>query len=494
MKNESGEASVEEENQKQPKEAGKFIKIKKFTFIMGIFLVIFLTAGITTIALTFGDEKVESLAPDKHAEFEKLYTTYDKIKDNYYEEVDEEKLVDGAINGMIKSLDDPYSAYMDKKEASSFHESISSSFEGIGAEIQEQDGQIMVVSPIKGSPAEKAGVKPNDIILSVDGKSVEGLSSSEAVLKIRGEKGTKVDLSISRAGESEPLELTIKRDTIPIETVYAEMLDDGVAKIQVTSFSEHTVQELKTALEEMSKKDMEGLVLDLRGNPGGLLEQAIEMASLFVPNGEVVLQVEERSGKKVVYKSENDGELKIPVVVLIDDGSASASEIVAAAVSESADIPLIGVKSFGKGTVQTAEDFEDGSNFKYTAAKWLTPEGNWIHKKGIKPDITVKLPDYASLPYISPDKELKASDSSSEVKAAEEMLKEAGHDPGKIDGFFDEATSNAVIAFQKEQKIKETGTIKDDTTVKLMQVIREKILKNDTQVKKAVEVLKKEIK
>jgi len=425
---------VEEENQKQPKEAGKFIKIKKFTFIMGIFLVIFLTAGITTIALTFGDEKVESLAPDKHAEFEKLYSTYDKIKDDYYEEVDEEKLVDGAINGMIKSLDDPYSAYMDKKEASSFHESISSSFEGIGAEIQEQDGQIMVVSPIKGSPAEKAGVKPNDIILSVDGKSVEGLSSSEAVLKIRGEKGTKVDLSISRAGESEPIELTIKRDTIPIETVYAEMLDDGVAKIQVTSFSEHTVQELKTALEEMSKKDMKGLVLDLRGNPGGLLDQAIEMASLFIPNGKVVLQVEDRSGKKDVYKSENDGELKIPVVVLIDDGSASASEIVAAAVSESADIPLIGVKSFGKGTVQTAEDFEDGSNFKYTAAKWLTPEGNWIHKKGIKPDITVKLPDYASLPYISPDKELKASDSSSEVKAAEEMLKEAGHDPGKIDG------------------------------------------------------------
>ncbi|WP_411738467.1 S41 family peptidase [Peribacillus sp. S4] len=484
---------MEEENQKQTKEAGKFIKIKKFTFIMGIFLVIFLTAGITTIALTFGDKKVESLAPDKHAEFEKLYSTYDKIKDDYYEEVDEEKLVDGAINGMIKSLDDPYSAYMDKKEASSFRESISSSFEGIGAEIQEQDGQIMVVSPIKGSPAEKAGVKPNDIILSVDGKSVEGLSSSEAVLKIRGEKGTKVDLSISRAGESEPIELTIKRDTIPIETVYAEMLDDGVAKIQVTSFSEHTVQELKTALEEMSKKDMKGLVLDLRGNPGGLLDQAIEMASLFIPNGKVVLQVEDRSGKKDVYKSENDGELKIPVVVLIDDGSASASEIVAAAVSESADIPLIGVKSFGKGTVQQAKDFKDGSNFKYTVAKWLTPEGNWIHKKGIKPDITVKLPDYASLPYISPDKELKASDSSSEVKAAEEMLKEAGHDPGKIDGFFDEATKNAVTAFQREQKIKETGTIKDDTTVKLMQVIQEKILKNDTQVKKAVEVLKKEI-
>ncbi|MET3321427.1 UNVERIFIED_ORG: carboxyl-terminal processing protease [Peribacillus simplex] len=494
MKNESGEASVEEENQKQPKEAGKFIKIKKFTFIMGIFLLIFLTAGITTIALTFGDEKVDPLASNKHSEFEKLYSTYDTIKDNYYEEIDQDKLVDGAINGMIKSLDDPYSTYMDKKEASSFHESISSSFEGIGAEIQEQDGKIMVVSPIKGSPAEKAGIKPNDIILSVDGKSVEGLSSSEAVLKIRGEKGTKVELSISRAGESDPIDLTIKRDTIPIETVYSEMLDDGVAKIQVTSFSEHTVQELETALNDMSKKDMKGLILDLRGNPGGLLDQAIDMASLFIPNGEVVLQVEDRSGKKEVFKSKNNGELKIPVVVLIDDGSASASEIVAAAVSESADIPLIGVKSFGKGTVQTAQDFKDGSNFKYTAAKWLTPEGNWIHKKGIKPDIKVNLPDYASLPYISPDKELKASDSSSEVKAAEEMLKAAGYNPGKIDGFFDEETTNAVKEFQKEQKVKETGIIKDDTTVKLMQVIREKILENDTQVKKAVEVLKKEIK
>ncbi|MGG0285252.1 S41 family peptidase [Peribacillus butanolivorans] len=485
---------MEEENQKQPKEAGKFIKIKKFTFIMGIFLLIFLTAGITTIALTFGNEKVDPLATNKHSEFEKLYSTYDTIKDNYYEEIDPDKLVDGAINGMIKSLDDPYSTYMDKKEASSFHESISSSFEGIGAEIQEQDGQIMVVSPIKGSPAEKAGVKPNDIILSVDGKSLEGLSSSEAVLKIRGEKGTKVDLSITRAGEPEPIALTIKRDTIPIETVYSEMLDDGVAKIQVTSFSEHTVKELETALNDMSKKDMKGLILDLRGNPGGLLDQAIDMASLFIPNGEVVLQVEERSGKKDVFKSKNNGELKIPVVVLIDDGSASASEIVAAAVSESADIPLIGVKSFGKGTVQTAQDFDDGSNFKYTAAKWLTPEGNWIHKKGIKPDIKVNLPDYASLPYISPDKELKASDSSSEVKAAEKMLKAAGYNPGKIDGFFDEETTNAVKEFQKEQKVKETGIIKDDTTVKLMQVIREKILENDTQVKKAVEVLKKEIK
>lgn len=182
----------EDHNKQEPKTENKLIKMKKFPFIMGIFLIVFLTAGITTIALTFGDEKVESLAPveeTEHAEFQKLYDTYDTLKKNFYKDVDDNELVDGAINGMIQALDDPYSTYMDEEEAKSFNESISSSFEGIGAEIQEHDKQIMVVSPIKGAPAEKAGIKPNDIILSVDGDSLEGLSSTEAVMKIRGKKG-----------------------------------------------------------------------------------------------------------------------------------------------------------------------------------------------------------------------------------------------------------------------------------------------------------------
>ena len=487
---------LEEENNEpiEQKEEGRYIKIKKFPFIMGIFLLIFVTAGITMIILTFGNEKVQSIAPSKYPQFEKLYSTYETIKKDYYKDIDDEKLVNGAIEGMITGLEDPYSTYMNQEEAKSFNESISSSFEGIGAEIQEQDGKIMVVSPIKGSPAEKAGIKPNDMIESVDGKSIEGLSATEAVLKIRGEKGTKVVLTISRVGESKPISITIVRDTIPIETVYAEMLDDGIAKIQVTSFSEHTVDELQTALNEMSKKDMKALILDLRGNPGGLLDQAIEMASIFVPNGEVVLQVENRNGEKEVYKSENDGEFDLPVVVLIDNGSASASEIVAAAVSESADIPLIGVKSFGKGTVQSAQDFKDGSNLKFTAFKWLTPEGNWIHKKGIAPDIEAKLPNYASLSYISPDDDWKESDTSTEVKTAEEMLTELGYNPGKVDGFFDQDTKLAVVQFQRDQKLKGTGVLEGETTVAMMQELRDKIIANDTQVKAAVKELKKEMK
>ena len=486
---------MEEENKEtiETKEEGRYIKIKKFPFIMGIFLLIFVTAGITTIALTAGDEKVQSIAPSKYPQFEKLYSTYDTIKKDYYKDIDDENLVNGAIEGMIKGLDDPYSDYMDQKEAKSFNESISSSFEGIGAEIQEQDGKIMVVSPIKGSPAEKAGIRPNDIIESVNGKSIEGLSATEAVLKIRGKKGTKVVLTISRAGEAKPVSVTIVRDTIPIETVYSEMLDDGIAKIQVTSFSEHTVEELHTALNEMSKKDMKGLILDLRGNPGGLLDQAIAMASIFVPNGEIVLQVENRAGEKEVYKSENDGEFDLPVVVLIDDGSASASEIVAAAVSESADISLIGVKSFGKGTVQSAQDFKDGSNLKFTAFKWLTPEGNWIHKKGISPDIEAKLPNYANLPFISADDKWKESDTSTEVKTAEEMLKELGYNPGKVDGFFDQETKLAVVEFQSDQKLNGTGVLEGQTTIRLMQELRDKIISNDTQVKAAIKELKKQM-
>lgn len=487
---------LEEENNDsiEQKEEGRYIKIKKFPFLMGIFLLIFVTAGITMIILTFGDEKVQSIAPSKYPQFEKLYSTYETIKKDYYKDIDDEKLVNGAIAGMINGLDDPYSTYMNQAEAKSFNESISSSFEGIGAEIQEQDGKIMVVSPIKGSPAEKAGIKPNDIIESVNGKSIEGLNATEAVLKIRGEKGTKVVLTITRAGETKPISITIVRDTIPIETVYSKMLDNGIAKIQVTSFSEHTVDEFKTALDEMQKKNMKALILDLRGNPGGLLDQAVAMASIFVPNGEVVLQVEDRNGKREVYKSENDGAFKLPVVVLIDNGSASASEIVSAAVSESANIPLIGVKSFGKGTVQNAQDFKDGSNLKFTAYKWLTPKGNWIHKKGIMPDIEAKLPNYANLPYISPDHEWKESDTSTEVKTAEQMLKQLGYNPGTVDGFYDLNTKLAVVQFQRDQKLKGTGVLKDDATVALMQKLRDKIIANDTQVKAAVKELKKEMK
>ncbi|WP_230199522.1 lmo1851 family serine protease [Bacillus testis] len=491
---ESGEKMDNENKRPDEGQSNKYIKFKKFHFIMGVFFIIFVTAAVTTIALTFGDKKVQpTVTSNDRSEFNKLYATYDTIKNEYYTDVKDQTLVNGAINGMMEALDDPYSDYMNEKEASSFNEQISASFEGIGAEIQEQNGQISIVSPIKGSPAEKAGLKAHDIIVSVDGKALQGVSSSEAVSKIRGKKGSKVTLMIKR-GNSDPFKVTLTRDTIPIETVYSEMLKDDIAHIQVTSFSENTSTELAKGMKEMKEKGMKGLVLDLRGNPGGIMQEAVKIASMFVPNNKVVLQVEDRAGNKQAFKSDNKGENNFPVVVLVDSGSASASEIVAAAMSESAGIKLVGEKTFGKGTVQTAKEFKDKSNIKFTTAKWLTPDGNWIHKKGIQPDVKVELPSYAHLTVISPDQEMKVGSSSTETKTAEQMLEALGYNTGAVDGIFDEQTKAAVIQLQKDANLKQDGILKGDTTVALMNKLREKIVSNDTQLNKAVEILSQTLK
>ena len=481
-------------NETQESKPG-FIRMKKFHFIMLIFLVVFLSAGITTFALAFGDEKAVTAGAERN-EFSKLYTAYDTLKNSYFEDVEQEDLINGAINGMVQALDDPYSDYMDTKEAKNFHESISSSFEGIGAEIQELDGFIQIVSPIKESPAEKAGLKPNDKVISVDGKSIQGMSATEAVLLIRGEKGSTVTLSIERPGMAEPMDVSIVRDTIPIETVYGEMIEgeEGIAKVQLTSFSENTTKELINTLNELESQGMKGLVLDLRQNPGGLLDQAIAIASLFLPDNEMILQIEDREGNRQEIKSSSShSNPEVPLVVIVDKGSASASEILAGAFKESGNITLVGEKTFGKGTVQRAQDFKDGSNLKFTTEKWLTPKGNWIHKKGITPDVEVALPDYASLTLINPESELKLSTSSTEVQTAQKMLKVIGFDPGREDGFFDEKTEQAVKDFQVKEKMDANGILTGESTTRLMQSLRELVQNNDTQLQKAVEILKEEM-
>jgi carboxyl-terminal processing protease len=486
----------------EPVSSAGFVKIKRFYFIMLIFFVIFLTAGITTFVLAFGDEKATNIVNveekdfynDEETEFSKFYAAYETLKENYYKPLDVDKLENGAINGMLDALDDPYSDYMNVEEAKGFHQSISSSFEGIGAEIQEKDGHIAIVSPIKGSPAEKAGLKPNDVILTVDKKSLLGMSTTEAVLLIRGKKGTKVELTIQRVGVNEPITVPIIRDTIPLQTVYGEMIDNGIAKVSITSFSENTSKELIESLNSLETQGMKGLILDLRQNPGGLLDEALRISSLFVPEGKVLFKVENRTGNVKEYKSSGSTHNQVPLVVIIDKGSASASEILAAAVKESANVSLVGEKSFGKGTVQTAQDLQDGSNMKYTTAKWLTPKGNWIHQKGIEPDFIVALPKYASLTFINPEQELKLSMSSSEVNTAEQMLEALEYQPGKIDSFFDEEMQKAVIQFQKDNLLEVNGTLKGESTLKLMERVREQLQKNDPQLQKAIEVINQQLK
>ncbi|ANU28230.1 S41 family peptidase [Planococcus versutus] len=465
------------------------IKMKTFSFIMLVFLLIIATAGLTVFALTFGEDKAVEVNSPERREFEKLYTAYDEIQNNYFEDVDRNVLVNGAINGMVDSLEDPYSDYLNEKEASQFLEGISSSFQGIGAEVQERGGYVTVVSPIKNSPAEKAGVLPNDQIIAVDGESIQGFTTTEAVMLIRGEKGSEVTLTIQRGENAEPIDITIVRDEIPLETVYAEMIGDKVAHIQVTSFSENTYQELLDAIEEMESEGMEAVVMDVRQNPGGLLDVALDISNLFIDEGKPLFEVQAKGSEPEVYMSSPGTKVKVPVTLLIDGGSASASEILAGAMSESADIQLVGEKTFGKGTVQTANDLKDGSNLKFTTAKWLTPDGNWIHEKGIKPDVEVAYPEYASLPILDTSIELKDGVISEQVKTAEQMLEALGYEVGDVDGVFEEQMTQAVENFQEENDLEVTGTLIEDSTFAVMDALRKKIENDDPQLQKAKKIL-----
>lgn len=479
-----------EQNQvptEQPPKRRAF-RINPFIFVIVLFLTAIASAGVTMLALTTGEEKVaQVIQPTERQEFSRLYDVYDQLQEQYYTDFEQEELVNGAINGMVDALGDPYSDYLNQEEASQFDESISSSFQGIGAEIQEQNGVITVVSPIKNSPAERAGIMPNDKILSVDGEDIRGFSASEAVLLIRGEKGTDVTLSIQR-GEAAPMEVTIKRDDIPIETVYAEMLEGNVAHISISSFSRNTYQELLDALALMEEEGMETLLLDVRQNPGGLLDVAVDIASFFVEEGEPVLQIEQQ-GEASIILAKDYQKVTVPTAVIIDGGSASASEIIAAALSESADIPVVGLPSFGKGTVQSVEDLEDGSNIKLTTAKWLTPDGNWIHEEGVQPDHEVDYPAYASLAPLDPAMELSEGLQADQVGVLKQFLTELGYDTGEESNRFDETVTTAVETFQQENELEVTGIVTGDTTVAIMAAIREKLQTEDPQLVKAIEVL-----
>ncbi|MDY0405106.1 S41 family peptidase [Virgibacillus sp. 179-BFC.A HS] len=426
-------------------------------------------------------------------EMEKVAQAYSLIKKHYVQNVDDDKLIEGAIKGMLSSLDDPYSTYMDKKTMSQFNEQIESSFEGIGAEVSMRNGVVTIVSPIKDSPAEKAGLRPNDQVLRVNGKSLDGLNLDQAVAKIRGKKGTMVKLDIKRPGASDILKVNVKRDTIPVETVYSEMKKKDGKKtgvIEITSFSEHTAKEFKEQLTKLEKQGMDGLVIDVRGNPGGLLDSVGDILGNFIPSDVPYVQVENRAGEKQKSYTDLDKKKPYPIDVLMDEGSASASEILAVAMKENG-YQTIGTKSFGKGTVQQAVPMGDGSTVKLTFYKWLSPKGNWIHKKGIQPDVKVKQPAYYFANPIEIKKPLAFDHTGEKIKNAQEMLAGLGYPIDRKDGYFDKQTETAVKAFQKDNKLTQSGKIDDKTAAALQAKIVDKIRskKDDKQLQKALQVL-----
>jgi carboxyl-terminal processing protease len=319
---------------------------------------------------------------------------YKSLKQNYDGKLSETQLEDGLKHGLAAAAKDPYTVYFTAKEAQDFESQVNNHFSGIGAELGlDKDGNLEVIAPIDGLPAAKAGLKPKDIIASIDKASTSGLSVDEAVSKVRGPSGTKVTLQVVR-NRAETLSFTITREDIQLPSVKTKTLDGNIGYIQVSTFSKDTTGLAQKAAEQFKAQGVKGIVLDLRNNGGGYLPTAVEVSSLWLPPGKKVL--DEKRGGAVVdsnYAVGNAILKDVPTVVLINTGSASASEITAGALHDNKAAYLIGEKTYGKGVVQNLINFADGSQLKVTVASWYRPNGQNINKKGITPDKTVKISD-----------------------------------------------------------------------------------------------------
>ncbi|MCR4322680.1 MAG: S41 family peptidase [Candidatus Azambacteria bacterium] len=377
---------------------------KRIIKVVGVFFVIL-------IAYFFGFYTGESSVPSLEkvqnvinkeqqvgvqADFNIFWDAWKTATDKYVDRktLDPQAMVYGAVGGMVASLGDPYTSFFTPEQSKMLEDDINGSFSGIGAEIGFKNGALTIIAPLKDSPAEKAGIHAGDRIGRIDSIFTGDLSLEEAVLKIRGERSTQVVLSIMREGFDEPRDFTITRDVIRVPLVAFRMEQGGIAYIQLFNFLGNVDQEFQTIARQALAQGAKKIVLDLRNNPGGFLDSAIETASFFVPEGEIVAIEDFGNNGKKQNEFRSSGYRyfqSLPVVVLIDGGSASAAEIVAGALRDTRGVPLVGEKTFGKGSVQEVIDLANGTSIKITVAKWLTPSGASIHEQGIEPTVQVAM-------------------------------------------------------------------------------------------------------
>lgn len=326
------------------------------------------------------------------ADFSTFWNVWTLVRNAYVDQpVSEKNLYYGSIGGMVASLNDPYSTYFTPEDAQAFGEELAGSFFGIGAQLDTKDDQIVVVAPLPGTPAERAGLRTGDVIVAVDGTGTEGMAIDEVVHRIRGAKGTTVTVSIMRTDDAQPQNIAIVRDEISIDSVTYAIDKNALATINVSLFNEDTSTLFAAAAERALADGATSIVLDLRNNPGGLLESAIDLAGYWIPRGGTAV-IEDVRGVRTEYPTSGSGSLStIPTVVLVNGGSASASEILAGALQDAQKATVIGEQTFGKGSVQEYHDLPDGGAVKITVARWLTPLGRSIDKQGITPDRVVSL-------------------------------------------------------------------------------------------------------
>jgi len=351
------------------------------------------------------------------------------IQTNYVEETKPRDLIYSGIKGMLESLD-PHSAFMPPDMFKEMQVETQGSFGGLGIEITVKDRMLTVVAPIEGTPADRAGIHPGDRIVKIDGNPTKDMTLMEAVKKLRGPKGTDVTLVILREESPGPFELKLVREIIEVKSVKAKDLGDGVAYVRISAFQERTGKDLLKAIEELGHNGMSAMVLDLRNNPGGLLNQAVQVSDLFLDQGQLIVYTEGRiKNQNLRFSAEHGAQIpKVPIVVLVNGGSASASEIVAGALQDWKRAVILGTKTFGKGSVQTVVPLSDGSGLRLTTARYFTPKGRSIHGTGLIPDIVVEAPrpTLAKAPSGPGDKDSEPSKERSEKREEKKISEEEG--------------------------------------------------------------------
>ncbi|HHV56337.1 MAG TPA: S41 family peptidase [Firmicutes bacterium] len=409
-----------------------------------------------------------------------------RVRESYVEEVPADKLIQGALRGMVDSLGDPYSTYLTPQEFQDFQAGTNGTFGGVGIVITEEEGYIVVVAPIKGTPGDRAGIRPRDRIIRVDGRDIRGVDMDTAGQLMRGKAGTEVVLEIERGGKT--FSVPITREIIEVNPVESKLLPEGYGYVRLTNFNEHAGQRLREALDQLSKQGMRGVILDLRGNPGGLLAQALEVAREFVPAGPVVY-VEERQQKERRVLSSDLPRERWPLVVLVDGGSASAAEIVAGAVQDRKAGVLVGEKTFGKATVQDVFRLANGGAVKLTIGHYLTPNGRSINKQGITPDVVVPAPHYEGLGPLKVTRLLRPGKGGLDVAELQRRLQALGYNITKVDGIYGPETQEAVRHLQWDAALPASGVLDDATLAALNQRLSGEGVK-DVQLEKAVQVLR----
>jgi len=371
----------------------RFFIGKKFILVFLFFLIV---AVSSVFGFYFGKSQCQ-ICPPSEIDLSLFWEAWNKLQEKFVspEKLDIQKMIYGAISGMVKSLEDPYTVFLVPDEAKKFLEDVSGQFEGVGMEIGIRKGQLQVIAPLEGTPAQKAGLRPGDKIIKINDTPTADLTVDESVNLIRGPKGTEVTLTIFREEWGKTEDIKIIRDVIEVPSLRWELKDDNIAYIQLYQFSERAGFDFRMAAIEILNSPAEKIILDLRNNPGGYLEVARDISGWFLERGQTVAIEDFGTGaEQKVYKAGGNARfLGYPIVILINQGTASGSEIMAAALRDNRGIKLIGEKSFGKGSVQEFEKLREGASLKITVAKWLTPSGEFITDKGLEPDIKVEMTD-----------------------------------------------------------------------------------------------------